>query len=768
MPPFPLLLALAAGAAPLVQEGAGEAAEVHELAGYLSTLAPLDTPSAAAFDRRGRLYVAETGADRIRVFDPSGADFATWGARGAGAGELAGPRGIAVAPSGEVFVADTGNSRVQVFGANGAFARQWGLWGSEAGRLHTPVGVACTDERVAVADVGRRSVEVFDVAGAHLFTIGGALEGAESAMGLPVDVAFDERSRLYVVDADRHRILVFDAKGELERAFGDFGSFPGLFSDPRSIAFHADELFVADRENHRVQVFSPAGEMLERFGTHTIRPREGKGTLHYPTHLAVAPAGDRLAICEPSDDRVQIFGRGGTLDAYAAALRESAGAPSPHFGHEVTAAGHHMVLTEPETRTLLVYDLQWQEPRKIGVVGGYGRGLGLFGRPAGLDLAGDLSLLVCDPANQLLQLVELQIDLEAEVVFDPKMARFVRALDLARLGRRVGGDELAWTIEPTAVARDESGNVYLLDARNERVFLFAPDWRPLTSFGGHGTQPGRLRAPTALEVSPKVGLVYVVDGGNRRVQAFDRSGEFAFELGAGPEGGGALREPFGLAVDAEGAVYVSDAGGHRIVKYDARGAFLAAWGKRGLGRDELCKPRGLAFDGAGRLVVVDHGNHRGFLQSASGEFLQAFGSRIYTRPARLPDTYDPSEYEDYAYYLPWSVDEGPGTTSNGGLYYVAYLLPGGEVPLNEEFSIELRIVDAASRSSVVEGAEVAVDARMPDHGHGMKQSARVVRREDGSFLVEGLLFHMPGYWEVYVDVSRGAVTERAQFGIELE
>jgi len=63
--------------------------------------------------------------------------------------------------------------------------------------------------------------------------------------------------------------------------------------------------------------------------------------------------------------------------------------------------------------------------------------------------------------------------------------------------------------------------------------------------------------------------------------------------------------------------------------------------------------------------------------------------------------------------------------------------------------------------------ELSVDAAMPEHGHGMNRVPRI-ETGDGHFRAEGLLFHMPGKWELYFDVTQGAVTERAQTIILLE
>ena len=68
----------------------------------------------------------------------------------------------------------------------------------------------------------------------------------------------------------------------------------------------------------------------------------------------------------------------------------------------------------------------------------------------------------------------------------------------------------------------------------------------------------------------------------------------------------------------------------------------------------------------------------------------------------------------------------------------------------------------------LEGVELSVDAAMPEHGHGMNRVPEVRHAGDGRYVVDGMLLHMPGRWEVYFDVTDGALTERAQIEVELE
>ena len=62
-----------------------------------------------------RLYVCDAGADRVLVFNLSGALLGSFGSAGTGNGQFLQPRGVGVDASGLVYVLDSGNDRVEVF-----------------------------------------------------------------------------------------------------------------------------------------------------------------------------------------------------------------------------------------------------------------------------------------------------------------------------------------------------------------------------------------------------------------------------------------------------------------------------------------------------------------------------------------------------------------------------------------------------------------------------------------------------------------------------
>jgi hypothetical protein len=57
---------------------------------------------------------------------------------------------------------------------------------------------------------------------------------------------------------------------------------------------------------------------------------------------------------------------------------------------------------------------------------------------------------------------------------------------------------------------------------------------------------------------------------------------------------------------------------------------------------------------------------------------------------------------------------------------------------------------------------------MPEHRHGMNYRPTVVKGGDGVYVAEGMLFHMPGRWQLLFDVERDGRVERLSTDMELE
>lgn len=106
--------------------------------------------------------------------------------------------------------------------------------------------------------------------------------------------------------------------------------------------------------------------------------------------------------------------------------------------------------------------------------------------------------------------------------------------------------------------------------------------------------------------------------------------------------------------------------------------------------------------------------------------------------------------------------------SNAGGFHASWEALGGEVPLNEEFSAEFWLFEDAAGTRPILDAQVVIDCRMPAHRHGMLTDVDLVPQGGGRYLAEGMMCHMLGHWELYVDLTDGQITERVQWDLELD
>lgn len=588
-------------------------------------------PAGVAVGPDGDIYVAEAGRHRVLVLGPDLKTRRAIGRRGSGAADLLDPRSVAVAADGRVFVADTGNHRVQVFDAHGEHQLGWGGRGREAGQFHTPCAVVIADERVYVVDEGNRRVQVFDAGGQPLGILGGP-----DTLTAPVDAAVDDAGNVYVLDADRSAVRVFDAGGQSAGTWGEWGSQTGMLADPGGICFRGGLLYVADSTNQRIQVHRPDGTVVYDWGRHAVHPHEGAGKIHYPADVAVAPDGSFAVVTETFENRLQVFGRC-TADTDDQTIRSPWWERSTiaHFGRRAVADAKLLAVTEPDSHSVLIYDLRDLEPVRVHTLGGLGSGFGQFLRPAGVELeAAARQLVVTDSAARRIQTFRLEYDPDAPLKILPNMSAFVRAVDLDRVLVERSGPSDRWPAQPTAVRRDPDGNLHVIDARNAEILVFSPELAFLRAWGAYGEADGDLRDPVDLAFSADGETIYLTDAYNQQVQVYDRAGQFRFAFRG--DGEVTLEEPFGITAAADGAIFVTDAARNRVVKFDDAGKVNKVWGRQGLGATEFYKPQAVSIDGAGRVIVIDHGNHRGQIFSPDGEFIEAFGSRFFTKPARPP------------------------------------------------------------------------------------------------------------------------------------
>lgn len=173
----------------------------------------LQRPNGLARDSaKGRVYVADTRANEIKVFDDTGRLVQAFGRTGDTGGELNTPTYLAY-DNGQLYVTDTFNGRVQVFDEEGNFLRQFGSRGTYIGQMPRPKGVTLDDEgNVYVVESYFDHILIFNEQADFLLGLDGSGRPGD-AFYLPAGIWSDSRNRIFVADMFRGRVVIFQFLG---------------------------------------------------------------------------------------------------------------------------------------------------------------------------------------------------------------------------------------------------------------------------------------------------------------------------------------------------------------------------------------------------------------------------------------------------------------------------------------------------------------------------------------------------------------------------
>ena len=199
---------------------------------------------------------------------------------------------------------------------------------------------------------------------------------------------------------------------------------------------------------------------------------------------------------------------------------------------------------------------------------------------------------------------------------------------------------------PSGLAVDKAGNLYIADTFNSRVrrvdvsgIITTVAGVERKSYGGSYSGDGgpaveaQLRDPTSVAVDD-AGNLYIADSSNRRIRRVDTSGIITtiagiglgrFTRSDGPANLAALSSPLYLALDGPGNLYIADTDHQHIRRIDTRGIITTLAGttnilgytQTGYNWDtgpalevRLANPIGMAVDNTGNVYFADSGNHR--------------------------------------------------------------------------------------------------------------------------------------------------------------
>lgn len=314
-------------------------------------------PQGLAIDSSGRVYVADTGNNRIQHFRlaapcPSGTTqivagvcfVRAWGSLGTGNGQFNAPTDVALDSAGRLYVTDTGNHRIQMFRGTGAFMKAWSTDGPGTAQFNRLTGIvvdASTNDIYAVEN----TYPLPPYANVHKFRLSdtcptgttqvvsnmcfiskwqiGDYSEAPHFEYSPKDIAVNSLTHQVFVSAEtdpahQQLVLRYSSDGtELVGWGGSAGSADGELDIPTGIAINSQGLvFVADTANQRVQTFQlvnpcPSGTsqitvgvcFVTKWGT----PGSANGQFSVPIDVDTGGPSELIYVLDSHENRIQEF-----------------------------------------------------------------------------------------------------------------------------------------------------------------------------------------------------------------------------------------------------------------------------------------------------------------------------------------------------------------------------------------------------------------------------------------------------------------------------
>ncbi len=234
--------------------------------------------------------------------------------------------------------------------------------------------------------------------------------------------------------------------------------------------------------------------------------------------------------------------------------------------------------------------------------------------PVGLALDSSGNLFIADAGNNLIR----------EVSSSGKISTFAGD---GKQGAGYAGDggpaTNAQLNDPTGVAVDKYGNVYIADAANNVIRKVADGY--ISTFIGGAATFEQLHHPDAIVVDQYLDL-FIADTVGRRVAVYTGSGNFVVLAGNtsfGFSGDGipavqaSLYDPMGVAVDSSGNIFIADTINCRIrlvsnglISTIAGTGFPGFYGDGGPATQaDVYFPRAVTVDSSGNVYIADSANN---------------------------------------------------------------------------------------------------------------------------------------------------------------
>jgi hypothetical protein len=133
----------------------------------------------------------------------------------------------------------------------------------------------------------------------------------------------------------------------------------------------------------------------------------------------------------------------------------------------------------------------------------------------------------------------------------------------------------------------------------------------------------------------------------------------------------------------------------------------------------------------------------------------------------VSETPSPNEHQPMYSSAPADVDTSTVRMSEKKLFKVSYVSENVPIPIGRIITWKLSVETADGLPA--KNAEITVNGDMPEHGHGLPTQPEVVKgAEDGSYIVQGLKFSMPGWWVITYRIKAQGMDDSVSFNLVVQ
>jgi uncharacterized protein (TIGR03437 family) len=655
-----------------------------------ATAVLLAFPERVSVDSKGNVYIADTNNHRIRKISGgrvtniagSGVEGSAGDGNAATAAQLNYPSGVAVDATGNVYIYDTGNFKIRKVDTNGiitTFAGNGQSGSSPDGTLATQAKLGLTGNgsltvdsagNVYFSDVSNFAVRKVPIANGILTTVAGTLgttgnggdggPATSATLQNPCGLAFDSAANLYIADAFNHNVREVSAStGKINTvvgtgAVGDTGdggpATAATLGSPFDVAIDAQgDLFIVDGTYNSVREVtagSPIPTITRIAGSTAGYSGDGgpatAAQLNNPVGVAVNNSGT-VFIADTVNQRIRAVAAG--------VINEFAGED-----HDQGDGGKAIdaVLFIPDRMVwdsagnLYIADANNNRVRKVtpsGIISTIaGNGSSIVSGDGGAAISAGIdgpAALAVDSSGNLFIATDNQI---REVDTHGNINTVVNTTDAAGFSGDGAAATAALLNNPTGLAFDSGGNLYISDSYNHRIRKVSGG--NITTIAGSGptcsnpcnngsfTGDGGPATSATLSYPWDVtfdssGNLLIADNGNNRIRLVDADGNIGTVAGSGTSSGytgdlgpatsALLDAPTGVAADSSGNFYIADDNNNVVRTVDAFGVISTIAGTNTIGFSgdggpagsaELNDPYGVAIGPSGNVWIADRTNQR--------------------------------------------------------------------------------------------------------------------------------------------------------------